>query len=300
MSDAELLQSAGLISEDAETGKRGYNLAAIMLLGRDDVIFTTNTVYRTDALLRKVNVDRYDDREIVQTNLIDSYDQLMQFARKHLLDKFHLEDDSRVSLRSIITREMLVNTLMHREFTSSHYARFVIEKNRMYTENANRAVSGGVIIPENFEPDSKNPIIAAFFRNIGFADELGSGVRRLNYYVPKYSGKAPEMIDGDIFRLIVPLDDEYSFDVEVDKVLSNGSVGDNVGDNDGNVGDNGVKRKIVKIMCDNPTVSARMIAEQIGVASRTVERTIDKLKTEGLIEHTGSPKGGHWVVKKQQ
>ena len=87
-------------------------------------------------------------------------------------------------------------------------------------------------------------------------------------------------------------------------MLVKGNAGDNVGDNEGNVGynvgDNGVKRKIVKIMCDSPTVSARIIAEQIGVASRTVERTIDKLKTEGLIEHTGSTKGGHWVVKKQK
>jgi ATP-dependent DNA helicase RecG len=61
----------------------------------------------------------------------------------------------------------------------------------------------------------ENPIIAAFFRNIGLADELGSGVRNLYYYVPRYSGKPPKMIDGDVFRIIVPLDDEIS---EVEKI----------------------------------------------------------------------------------
>ena len=35
--------------------------------------------YMTDALLRRVNVDRYDDREVIQTNLIESYEQLMEF-----------------------------------------------------------------------------------------------------------------------------------------------------------------------------------------------------------------------------
>ena len=88
MSDSKLLQSAGLIGEDKATGDIGYNLAAVMLLGRDDVIKNVSPAYRTDSLLKKVNVDRYDDRLIVDTNLIDSYDLLMGFAKKHLLDKF--------------------------------------------------------------------------------------------------------------------------------------------------------------------------------------------------------------------
>jgi len=213
MSDPELLRSAGLISEDISTGEKGYNLAAIMLLGRDDIILSACPAYRTDAILRKVNTNRYDDRLLVQTNLVESYDHLIGFAEKHLPDKFYLEGDKRVSLRAIIAREMLVNTLIHREFTSTYIAKFVIEKDKMYTENANRAVSEDVITPDFFEPNPKNPIVASFFRNIWLADELGSGVRNLHHYVPRYSGKAPEMIDGDVFRIIVPLDDLFSYDV---------------------------------------------------------------------------------------
>lgn len=47
----------------------------------------------------------------------------------------------------------------------------------MYVENASRAMGGGFITVDNLEPNPKNPIIAAFFRNIGYADQLGSGVR---------------------------------------------------------------------------------------------------------------------------
>ena len=66
---------------------QGYNLAAVMLLGKDDTIFDVAPAYMTDALLRRVYVDRYDDREIIQTNLIESYEQLMEFGRKHLPEK---------------------------------------------------------------------------------------------------------------------------------------------------------------------------------------------------------------------
>lgn len=44
----------------------------------------------TDALCRKENLDRYDDRLIVKTNLISSYELLMDFIAKHTLDKFCL------------------------------------------------------------------------------------------------------------------------------------------------------------------------------------------------------------------
>jgi ATP-dependent DNA helicase RecG len=283
--------SAGLISEDAETGKRGYNLATIMLLGRDDVIFSTNSVYRTDAILRKVNLDRYDDRLIVQTNLIDSYDLLLQFAEKHLWDKFHLEGDKSVSLRNIIAREMLVNTLIHREFTSAHYANFIIEKDRMFTENANRAVSGGVITPDNFEPTPKNPIIAAFFRNIGLADELGSGVRRLHYYVPRYSGKAPELIDGDIFRIIVPLDDEYSYCADINKAQIKRKIKRN------DLGEDGaLSAAILEFLKENPTATQLEIADILGKSRRTIQNTIASLKEKGVLKREGAKKNGRWIV----
>lgn len=167
---------------------RVRKMAAIMLLGRNDVILDACPAYRTDAILRKVNVDRYDDRLIVQTNLIESFDLLMGFAEKHLWDKFYLEGTERKNLRNIIAREMLVNTLIHREMTSSYIAKFVIEKDKMYVENANGAVKCGAMTPMNFEPNPKNPIIAAFFRNIGISDQLGSGVRNLFKYSRYYSG----------------------------------------------------------------------------------------------------------------
>ncbi len=92
----------------------------------------------------------------------------------------------------------------------------------MYVENANRATKEGFVTVDNLEPNPKNPIIAMFFRNIGYAEQLGSGVRKLFKYSKYYSGKDPQFIEDDVFRLIVPLDDDYSFDYSVEN-------GDNTG-----------------------------------------------------------------------
>ena len=214
MNDEELLKSAGLYGRDITTGAEGYNLAAIMLLGKDDTILNVAPTYATDALVRKINVDRYDDREVIKTNLIDSYNMLIEFGKKNLPDKFFLDDTINKSLRNTIVREMVSNTLMHREFSSSYTAKFVIEKDKMYVENASRATRQGNITLEELEPNPKNPVIANFFRNIGYADQLGSGVRNLFKYSRLYSGEDPEFIKGDIFKIIVPLNEKYSFDYQ--------------------------------------------------------------------------------------
>jgi ATP-dependent DNA helicase RecG len=292
LSDAELLKSAGLYGEDKETGKKGYNLAAVMLLGRDDVIRSVVPAYRTDAILRKINLGRYDDRLIAATNLVDSYDLLMGFAEKHLWDKFYLEGGARISLRGVIAREMLVNTLIHREFTSSYIARFIIEKEKMYVENANRSVTGGVITPENFEPNPKNPIIASFFRNIGLADELGSGVRNLYWSVRRYSGKDPELIDGDVFRIIVPLDDNYSFDADDAEAVKGQPKGKIC-----TINCTLNERAILDFLKDNPNATQNAIAVAIGRSLRSVKTDIDALKEKGLLEREGARRNGRWVVK---
>ena len=98
MDDMELLKSAGLYGRDIVTGEEGFNLAAIMLLGKDDVILNVAPAYVTDALVRKINIDRYDDREVIKTNLLESYNRLMEFGKKHLPDKFFLEDTMDKSL----------------------------------------------------------------------------------------------------------------------------------------------------------------------------------------------------------
>jgi len=206
MDDDQLLRSAKLIGTDRETGKVGFNLAAVMLFGTQDVIKDVCPAYVTDALLRRVNVDRYDDRDIVDVNLIAAYDRLMDFARKHLPDPFFLEGDLRISLREIIVREMVSNVLIHREFTSSRPARFIIERDRMFVENACRATNGELVTPDTLEPDPKNPIIAAFFREIAYADQLGSGVKNLYKYAKAYGGSDPTLQDGDMLTIAVSLE----------------------------------------------------------------------------------------------
>ena len=205
LTDMEIIKSAGLYEESIETGKTGYNLAAVLLFGRDDVIQSCTANYVTDAICRRENKDRYDDRLMVTTNLIDAYEQLIGFIAKHTLDKFFLLNGQSVSVRSIIARELVSNILIHRDYGSAYPAKIIIEQDRIVTENWSLPKKPGHIDLSNFVPFPKNPLLARFFINIGRADVLGSGVRNLYEYTKIYSGGEPELIDGDVFRTIIPL-----------------------------------------------------------------------------------------------
>ena len=205
MDDMELLRSAGLYLKDYQTGEEGFTLAAVLLLGKDEVITSVLPHYRTDAILRVDDKDRYDDRDDIRTNLIESYDRLMGFIEKHLKDKFYLEKDQRISLRNHIFREVISNILIHREYTNPFPAKLIIEEDKVITENSNKPHRYGYINPENFSPFPKNPIIAKVFKEIGWVDELGSGVRNIYKYSKLYSGNQPKLVEEDIFKIFIPV-----------------------------------------------------------------------------------------------
>ena len=110
MSDEELLRSVHLILIDPETNREGLTLAAILLFGKDNSIMSVLPQHKTDAIFRVENKNRYDDRDVVITNLIDSYDRLISFGRKHLNDLFVLEGIVNVNARDRILREIVSNT----------------------------------------------------------------------------------------------------------------------------------------------------------------------------------------------
>ena len=73
------------------------------------------------------------------------------------------------------------------DFQKTYENKCVEDKHIIVCIWQNRAVREGVITPENLGPNPKNPIIASFFRNICYSDQLGPGVRNLFKYTKLYS-----------------------------------------------------------------------------------------------------------------
>lgn len=273
MSDEELLRSARLYGHNIETGESGYNLAAILLLGTSDTLFSAVPAYRTDAIVRRINLDRYDDRLMVSSPLIEAFNQLAQFARKNLPDRFHLEGDQSVSPRDIIVRELVANMLIHREYSSPLPGRLVIDNEGIHTQNASRSFFSGRLDLSDFSPVAKNPIIADFFMQIGLADELGSGLKNLYKYSRIYSGADPVLTDGDMFTAFVP--------------VPFGTVGASNSDRAVR-GEKDLDSVIVELLSQGQSLSVADIVPHTSVSERTIRRHLARLVRIGSVRATDS------------
>ncbi len=207
LSPEALLNIAGFVRRDVFTGKVGYTLAAALMFGTDSIIQSVAPGYKFDALLRRRDTERYDDRELVCTNLIDSFDILMGFIDKHLNDPFYLEGVIRVSLRSLIFRELVANIIAHREYVNASPATIKIYQDRVEFKNPNIPHGHGPIDPLNFTPYPKNPTICQFMIQLGQFESLGSGINKVTHYHPFYAPGAPPptFIEDDMFTTLIPL-----------------------------------------------------------------------------------------------
>ena len=286
--------------------------------------------YKTDAILRRENTDRYDDREIVKTNLIESYDRLMAFIAKHLPDKFQMEGDQRISVRDKLFREVVANTLIHREFINEFPARLIITNSEVSIDNWNRPHSSGKFHLDTYSPFPKNPVIAAFFREIGRAEELGSGYRNSERFTKMYSNGEPVFEEGDIFRTIIPVGDSVDPAIDPAKTKAEGvnpevegvnskveGVNPEVGGVNPEVGKaidgvidvtidgvrSATKKKIATLLKHIHKSEGKRLPEyssMLGIPEKTLEVYVSKLREVELIIYVGdSPKkGGYFMTDK--
>ena len=283
MSNEEMLRSAGLYERNLETGKEGFNLSCLLLFGKDDIIASALSYYKTDAILKVKDIERYDDRDDIRTNLLDSYDRLTDFIKKHLNDKFYIEDDQRINVRDVIARELCANLLIHREYSNPYPAKLVITKDSIITENANKPRTIGFIDLNNYSPYPKNPKITG----LGLADELGSGIKKIAKATKIYSGGGePLFKDDEIFVATIPLTNKSS--------------------NSGFINNNKLKELILAFIKESSDGRTRQeindyiypqMNEDLATKNSRVRTSLTYLRKKDLIENIGSDTKSVWIAK---
>lgn len=288
MDNEELLRSANLILVDPDTKREGITLAAVLLFGKENTIMSVLPQHKPDAIFRVENKDRYDDRDVITTNLIDSYERLILFGQKHLNDLFVLDGIVNVNARDRILREIISNTLAHRDYSSGFPSKMIIDDEKIVIENSNLSHGIGPLDLQKFEPFPKNPSISKVFREIGLADELGSGMRNTYKYTQLYSKEQPLFEEGNTFKTIIPLK----------KIATKRVGGENVAQGDAQGVAQGVAQDknsliefIKKKVRNNDRVTRKEIADEAGVSLKTIERMIKEIDD---LKYVGSGYSGHW------
>lgn len=284
LSNEELLQIGGFYAQDHQTGKTCFTLAAVLMFGTDLAIQQAVPAYKFDCLLRRDNVDRYDDRVMIYTNLIDAYDRMMEFIEKHLNDPFYQDEKAnRVSLRDKIFREAISNIISHREYTGGAPARLMIYRDKVILDNPCTLHHFGEITPANLRPFSKNPTICKFMIQLGRFDQLGSGVTNINKYLPFYANGAKPVFNETRhgFELTIPLADEAV--IEAGSGPSQAQVGAQVGTK---LAPSGHQVEILRNCLTEKAIGELMMIEGRSDRTKFRNQVLNPLLEEKLLEMT--------------
>jgi ATP-dependent DNA helicase RecG len=130
-------------------------------------------------------------------------------------------------------------------------------------------------------------------------------VRKLFKYAKRYSGKEPELIDGDVFRTVVPLDDDYSFDGEDDEVKTPKPQNIKTSKNQNIKTSKHQKNNeiealtvlIIEKIKENPKITQKQLVEDTGKSLRMVQSVFADLQEKGVLAREGAKSNGLWIIK---
>jgi ATP-dependent DNA helicase RecG len=199
LSDEELLHMNGFWGKDPINDKEGFVLATVLLFGKEETIHNYSPVtYRIDAIYRNVGYEkfsqlspdyperRYDDRDIIFSNLIASYSRLMKFIQRNLPKRVLNKGTTSVNIREKLFNEIVTNLLVHREYAHQLPCRLLIFSDKVITENGTSSSCNSHTTFDSLEVQTKNPLITGVFQAMGWIEERGSGKKNIRKYAPFY------------------------------------------------------------------------------------------------------------------
>ena len=189
-------------------------------------------------------------------------------------------------------RELIANAVAHRSYLEPGNIQVALFDDRLEVTSPGMLLNN-VTIEKMMEGYSKprNPAIARAFAYMKIIEKWGTGIPRLFEICREYGLPKPELIDFDgDFR--VNMYRTGNTDTETNTETSTKTDRETIGT------DTETAEKILKLMKEEPAITAKMIAKQLELSVSGVRYHINKLKKDGVVEHIGSSKKGTWLIHK--
>ena len=253
------------------------------------------------ARFKGVEMDEFIDQKEFSGPLYDQVEQAMKFAQVYIAKTGKIEGLQRIDRYEVpleAIREALVNAVVHRDYSiSGSDIKFAIFDDRI-------EITSPGALPRSLEIEDilagrseiRNKTIARFFKEIGFIEQWGTGIRKMMTSCTRAGLHSPEMRESGLFFQVIfhkgaaeHQDNRAVKEPHTEMYISatTRKLPENYPE---------ITRKILTIIRNSPQLTRKELARQVHLSENGVKYHLKNLKKQGIIERIGSARSGYWRI----
>ena len=255
------------------TEEKEYNYLAYLLSDQNSLQFQYAR-YSGDDVFDLVEHKSFSNQSILKTTVeILDYLQNRNTVFSQITSTGRMD---RKKFNNIAMRELVVNAIVHNNYFSNGLPSFEEFSNRFEISSF-----GG--LPDGFSQEDflngyslpVNPELIRVFRDLGLAERLGTGIRRVLKFYPKEIFR----FSTNFLRVNVP------FERPIPTYAQMREESDS---------------PLVELLKENPRITRSEASRILEVSESSIYRELKELEGKGEIRREGSKKTGSWVVRKRK
>lgn len=271
--------------------------AALLLFHPDPEAFFTGAYIKVGFFRTHTDLLYHDT---IHGNLFEQVDKTMDLLlTKYMKALISYEGIHRVETYPFpeeAIREAVVNAVIHKDYGCGNPIQISVYDDQVYIWNQGQLPDDWTVekLLDKHPSLPYNPDIANTFFRAGYIESWGRGMKKIIDECTKAGLPEPEF-DYDVNGLMVEFKGKPVSASEKMAGESLENVGKTSGKRRGNVGK--TSKKILELIKASPEITIPELAVIVGVTERSIERNIQKLHKDNLLERVGAANGGSWEVK---
>ena len=188
--------------------------------------------------------------------------------------------------------EAMVNHFIHRDYTVMGGEVHIDIYDDRLTITSPGGMYNGMLIQDldiaDVSSERRNPILANVMAQLDYMEKRGSGLTRICNETQALDGYKDEL--KPVFK---------STPTQFQTIIFASSDKHNVGDFVGDMSETKLTErqlKILNLIKETPTISAKQMSETLSVSPRTIERDLSLMKKIGTLKREGKDNNGVWII----
>lgn len=301
--DEVILENLG-VAEEIDNRLRMKNVGVLFFSRSIETLCEQATI--TCAVFDGTERVNVINRKDYQEDIITNINYVMHFIKQELRVRYEMtgrpqrEEIYELPLDAI--REAVVNAVSHRDyFQYGAHTTVEVFDDRIEISNPGGLPRG--LPPEEFGKRAmrRNQIIASLLQRVKLVENMGTGISKIRRLLREAKCAGPRFEFGSFFTIVFPRAEK-----KVDQGSKPGATTQETTQEPDRTTQEttqetgmATEEAILRLLREDPSITQRQMASQVGLTPDGVKFHISKLKEKGIIRHEGPTKKGRWVIINQ-